>query len=328
MKNRNRNSSFVNRHSCVRPALPRDRRDILRICARTWHGWDYVPQYLNRWLKEKGFYVMTTDECRMTIASRNSSFANRHLQKVVGLGKFTELSPGELWLEGLRIDPEARNQGLGWRLSQHVIRAALAERPHSLRLATGRRNTHSRRIIRKMGLRLSVSFWNREGRIPRRTGKPQVFRPDPTAAWNYLRRSEEFRASKGLLGHTWQFRTATPELLGELCRQGRVFGYGRNEDLQGLLILQPGRYANGRLDISFIGGVRPALPEFHRQIRVFARRHKCRLIGGMAAGRRMLRHFGGLRMRGWRQAGTRRTTLIYEYPLTVYRRPPAANRLR
>jgi GNAT superfamily N-acetyltransferase len=225
----------------VRRASPNDRRDILRICAKTWHGWDYVPQYLNRWLREKGFYVIA--ECGMS----NSEFRNLHStvrigEKVVGLGKFTELGPGELWLEGLRIDPETRSQGLGWRFSRYVIRAALGEKPNSIRLATGRRNTHSRRIIRKMGLRLKVSLWNREGRIPKRPGRPAVFRPGPEAAWNYLRHSEEFLASKGLLGHTWQFRTATPELIVELCRQGRVFGYGREESLQGLLILQPGLY--------------------------------------------------------------------------------------
>lgn len=291
--------------------MPTDRKDILRICAKTWHGWDYVPQHLNRWLSEKGFYVIVERPAKLS-----KPRPRRDEEKVVGHGKFTELSPGELWLEGLRIDPEARSHGLGWQLSRHVIRAALAERPHSIRLATGRRNTHSRRIIRKMGLRLRISLWNRDGRIPKRPGKPDVFRPRPEAAWNYLRSSEEFRTSKGLLNHTWQFRAATPELIAELCRQGRVFGFGNNAQLQGLLILQPGRYQDGRLDISFIDGARRALPEFARQIRVSARRHKCRSISGMAAGRRMLRHFGGLRMRGRGRAGNRRTTLVYEYPLS------------
>jgi GNAT superfamily N-acetyltransferase len=271
-----------------------------------------VPQYLNRWLSDKGFYVVVERPPKLR---RAGSGRRPAASRVVGLGKVTELSPGELWLEGLRIDPEVRSQGLGWRLSRHVIRAALAEKPHSVRLATGRRNTHSRRIIRRMGLRLKVSLWNREGRIPKRPGRPNVFRPGPEAAWNYLRHSEEFRMSKGLLGHTWQFRTAGPELTAELCRRGRVFGFGRNENIQGLLILQPGRYENGRLDVSFIDGARRALPEFARQIRVFARQHKCRFIGGMAAGKRMLRHLGGLRMHGLRRAGDRRTTLIYEYPL-------------
>jgi GNAT superfamily N-acetyltransferase len=300
--------------------LPRDRKDILRICAKTWHGWDYVPQYLSRWLKEKGFYVMVERPAKGAKLRRRGDE-----EKIVGLGKFTELAPRELWLEGLRIDPDVRSHGLGWQLSKAVIRHARAERPVSIRLATGRRNTHSRRIIRKMGLRLKVSLWNREGRIPKRPGKPAVFRPSPKAAWDYLLRSEEFRMSKGLLGHTWQFRTATPELIAELCRQGRVFGFGSNKQLRGLLILQPGRYENGHLDISFIDGTRKALPEFQREIRVFARRHKSRFLGGMAAGRRMLRHFGGLRMRSSRRAGNRRTTLIYEYPLQQTETPKQRN---
>jgi GNAT superfamily N-acetyltransferase len=309
--------------------LPKDRRDILRICARTWHGWDYVPQYLNRWLREKGFYVIVERPAKVR-EDRHEGLSQRRGdgEKVVGLGKFTELSPGELWLEGLRIDPETRSHGLGWQLSSAVIRYARAERPVSIRLATGRRNTHSRRIIRKMGLQLKVSLWNREGQIPKRPGRPAVFHPSPEVAWNYLRHSEEFRMSKGLLGHTWQFRTATPELIVELCRQGRVFGHGREDNLQGLLILQPGRYENGRLDISFLDGARKALPEFQREIRVFARQHKCRFIGGMAAGRRMLRHLGGLRMRSWRRAGKKRTTLIYEYPLSARRSPLSAHRGR
>ena len=301
----------------VRPALPGDRKDILHICARTWHGWDYVPQYLNRWLRERGFYVMVERP------AKGAKSGGRTEEKVVGLGKFTELSPGELWLEGLRIDPETRSRGLGWQLSKAIIRLARVERPVSIRLATGRRNTHSRRIIRKMGLRLRVSMWNRDGRIPKRLGKPKVFQPDPEKAWNYLRSSEEFRMSKGLLNHTWQFRTATPELISELCRQGRVFGYGSNEDLQGLLILQPGRYENGQLDISFIDGTRKALPEFSREIRAFARQHKSRFLGGMAAGRRMLRHLGGLRMHGQRRAGNKRTTLVYEYPVSARMSDPS-----
>jgi GNAT superfamily N-acetyltransferase len=298
----------------VRRALARDRKDILRICASTWHGWDYVPQYLNRWLKGKGFYV---------IVQRQPGSTSRTAEKVVGLGKYTELSPGELWLEGLRIDPTVRRQGLGWRLSRAIIRKARADKPDSIRLATGRRNTHSRRIIRRMGLRLKVTLWNREGRVPKRPGKPGTFVPDAEVAWDYLRRTEEFRASKGLFAHTWQFRTITPELVAELRRKGRVFGYGSNANLQGLLILQPGRYESGRLDISFIDGVRKALPEFQREIRVFARRDKSRFVGGMAAGRKMLRHLGGLRLRGWRGAANQRTVMVYEYPVakTQIRRP-------
>jgi GNAT superfamily N-acetyltransferase len=300
----------------VRRALPRDRKDILRICSQTWPGWgDYVPQFLNRWLREKGFYVLVEKKAGAR-------------ETVVALGKFTELAPGELWLEGLRVDPASRSHGLGWKLSQATMEHALAEHPKSIRLATGRRNRHSRRIIGKMGLRLKFRFWSRDGRIPRpvkgrkRAAGAQVFIPSAPMAWDYIRRTEEYRAARGLLQNTWQFRTVTPGLLAALARQKRLFAWGKPEDLRGLLIIQPGRYDNGRLDISFIEGRRGALGAFRDVVRraalgrLWPGGRKFRSISGMAASRVMLRHLGGLDMRPHRRPGHVRWVLVYEYPLT------------
>jgi len=289
----------------IRRAKAQDRKEVLRVCKTTWGGWDYVPRYFAQWVREKGFYVAVEGK------------------RVVGLAKYTELGPSEFWLEGLRVDPELRHQGLGWRISRFIRREVLRERPISLRLATGRRNRHSRRIIRRMGLRLKLALWGYGGRIPKiqnpkskiQNRPPDVFVPDPQAAFNYIRTTEEYRAARHLLQHTWQFRTITPGLLAELARQQRIFGYGRNDNLRGLLIVQPGRYENGRLDLSFIEGDRKALGEFRRQIRVVARREKAQSIAGMARGESMLRHLRGLRMRRWRRPGRLPPVLVYEYPL-------------
>jgi GNAT superfamily N-acetyltransferase len=319
---------------------------------------------MNRWMKEKGFYVVvesrinhqdtkaprrqdarkkpqmhadkrgfTSVHQRRGCATLRSSAVPESRAAVIGLAKYTELSPGEFWLEGLRVDPQRRSKGLGWKVSRFILKEVLKERPRSLRLATGRRNRHSRRIIRKMGLRLKLALWGYDSRIPRtkdsspprhqgtkRTrarnspGSPETFIPDPQAAFNYLRKTEEFKAGKGLLQHTWQFRTITRELLEDLVREKRVFGYGSNENLQGLLILQPGRYENGRLDISFIEGTRKAIGEFPKQIRRTAREWKCRSMAGMARGDSMLRHLRGLRMKRWRRPGKLPPVLVYEYP--------------
>jgi GNAT superfamily N-acetyltransferase len=78
----------------VRPALPEDRERILAISAKIWEGQDYIPHVLDRWLCEGGLFVAELSG------------------KVVGFAKNTELSPGEIWLEGLRVDPE--HQGRAW----------------------------------------------------------------------------------------------------------------------------------------------------------------------------------------------------------------------
>ena len=279
----------------LRKARLSDRREVLRVCKATWGGWDYVPLYFTKWVRDKGFYVAVDG------------------RRVVGLAKYTELGPGEMWLEGLRVDPERRSHGLGWRISKFILREVLKENPASLRLATGRRNTHSRRLIRRMGFRLKLSLWGRDGKIPRAPGRPDVFIPDPQAAFDYIRRTEEYKASKHLLQHTWQFRTITPQLLAELAKKKRVFACGSNQEIRGLLVVQPGRYESGRLDVGFIEGDRQALGEFRKQIYRFARQEKAKSIAGMARGKSMLRKLGSLKMRPWRRPGKRPWVMVYEY---------------
>jgi hypothetical protein len=240
-------------------------------------------------------------------------------RRIVGLAKYTEIDPGDYWLEGLRVDPGHRNQGLGWQMSEFILRRVLAERPKTLRLATGRRNRHSRRLVRRMGLRVKVSLWGREGPVPRDQTRPRVFVPTARAAFDFIRRTDEYREARHLLQHTWHFRTITCGLLADLIRKGRVFAAGAPEDVRGILILQPGRYGRGRLEVSFIEGDRKSLPEFRRKIAELARRHKAKSVAGIARSRSMLRHFGGLRMRRWRRPGRLPHVMVYEYPLPASR---------
>jgi len=130
--------------------------------------------------------------------------------------------------------------------------------------------------------------------------------------------------SKHLLQHTWQFRTVTPELMAELAKLRRIFAYGSNDNIRGLLIIQPGRYESGRLEISFIEGDRKALVEFREQVKIVlgskflvpgTRNQEPGTISGMARSRSMLRHLGGLGMRPRRQPSKLPWVLVYEYPL-------------
>jgi hypothetical protein len=189
-----------------------------------------------------------------------------------------------------------------------------------------------------MGFKLKVSFWGRDGKVPhplphreRGDGRgPCVFVPDAHAAFDYIRKTEEYKASKHMLQHTWQFRTITPELMTDLVKLRRIFAYGHNDNIRGLLIIQPGRYESGRLEISFVEGDRKALAEFREQVRQFAhspgltvsasprlRVPASPTLSGMARSRSMLRHLGGLGMRPWRRPSKLPWVLVYEYPLKL-----------
>jgi GNAT superfamily N-acetyltransferase len=124
----------------LRKASIKDREGILKIASATWEGWDYIPLLLDSWLAEGGLYV--------------AELAN----EIVGITKTTELSPGELWLEALRVAEEHRKKGLGRKIAEQQLELAIAAGPKSIRLSTADINTASLAIIRHLGFKEYVVF--------------------------------------------------------------------------------------------------------------------------------------------------------------------------
>jgi len=268
---------------------------LLRISARIWEGHDYVPLFFDRWVEEGGF------------------LAGVLRGRLVGYGKATELAPGEMWLEGLRINPKCRQRGIGKELSRQVLDRTLGRRPVSLRLATADVNHESIHIIKEvMGLKsyTEYSFF---------TGTPQKPRPGPplvtpkvTEALDFVKQSAELAASKGLLPWTWLFRGLNRRYVSELIRCGYVFGYGTARKLTGLLVLRPHRYRGNDLDISFVAGNRQALTAFRSFLSRVA--HDCgtQSISGMAASVEMA---AVLKSLGLKPHPHISKVLVYEYPI-------------
>lgn len=92
----------------IRPASPADLQALDAISAATWDGDDYLSDAAPRWIEEGGFFV------------------GEHEGRVVGCAKLSRMPGGVVWLEGLRIHPDAQGRGWGKALSTHVTR--LAER--------------------------------------------------------------------------------------------------------------------------------------------------------------------------------------------------------
>jgi GNAT superfamily N-acetyltransferase len=279
----------------VRPVTMADQTDILRISSRIWDGHDYVPMFFERWVGEGGFWAGVV---------RN---------RVVGYGKATGLSPGEWWLEGLRVDPDCRSRGVGKELSRQVLHRTLEERPVSLRLATADVNHESVHIIEKvMGFKpyAQYRFFLDSPKKPQ--PGPGLVAPPLTEALNYIQQSAELAASRGLLQSTWLFRDVNRRYVAELKRGGYLFGYRTAGGLAGLMVLKPHRYRGNDIDISFIAGTAKALVAFRSFL--FRVAHECgaRSISGMAASEEMAAALESLGMKPHPRIGA---VLVYEYPI-------------
>ncbi|MCU0607891.1 MAG: GNAT family N-acetyltransferase, partial [Candidatus Edwardsbacteria bacterium] len=82
----------------MRRARAADKATVLDFCRHTFGRWgDYLPEVWDQWVRE-----------------RRGLFALAEVRGVpVAVGKITVQRPGELWLEGLRVDPHWRGCGIG-----------------------------------------------------------------------------------------------------------------------------------------------------------------------------------------------------------------------
>lgn len=278
----------------VRPALRADREAVLAISRQIWEGHDYVQHFFDRWIRAGGLVVGETRG------------------RVIGFGKITDLAPGELWLEGLRVDPRVGGRGLGRELSRRILYAALDRRPCSLRLATADVNHASLAIIRNTAFRHILTYKYLTGAPPAAHAGPEPVHPSPAAAFEFLRSSEEQRLGHGLVPYVWLFREANPLHIAELNRKHWVFGFRRGGRLSGLLVMRPHRYDPTNLDISFAGGSRPALAAFRAFIGRVAARRGSRTVTGMAVGTEMAGALAGF---GLKPVTGFKDVLVFEYPL-------------
>ncbi len=208
----------------LRPARPEDRDAILAIAAQIWGGEDYIPHVLGGWLSEGGFVVAELDG------------------HVAGFAKMTLLSPGEVWLEGLRVDPSHRGKGVAKAIARHQLESALALRPRSIRFATAEVNVESLHIAGRQGFREVARFSYVEGPVrdePALSSVAPVLEVEP--AWAFIRSSAAYSDGHGLLAQGWRFPDLTRERVARFIAEGAVYSYG--DPLRGILIEVPDPYA-------------------------------------------------------------------------------------
>ncbi len=278
----------------LRSARPEDRERILAISAQVWEGEDYIPLVLDDWLAEGGLAVA-------------------ELERVVaGLGKLTVLAPGEVWLEGLRVDPAHRGKGVAKAIAHHQLRAALALKPRSIRFATAEVNVESLHIAGKQGFREIARFTYVEGPVRDEPAPPGVTPVrDVEPAWAFIQASPVFRAARGLLAWGWRFPALTPERLGSLVAHEAVFAY--EDPVQGLLVLQPDPYAPASFAaIGFLDGNEEAQDALLRFAHAWARAKGMESLSAMVPDERRVEAFA---RHGLAPLPYFRYVLVLEHPL-------------
>jgi ribosomal protein S18 acetylase RimI-like enzyme len=233
----------------VRPARAEDREAVLAFCEHTWEDGDYIAAVWDEWLADaEGALLVGTLDGRP-----------------VGVIHMRLLSGDEAWLEGIRVDPVVRGQGIGRRMTARALVAARERGARVARLFTDSTNLTSQALIARLGFERVAEF-------ARYTAPAQAAASDeaiPAGAtlrtpgaseldrlWAFLEGSNLVPLNGGLLVEGWTARALTSLLLERRLAAGEVWTLEGWETIQALAIIQaePNAGPGARLVVPYLDG--------------------------------------------------------------------------
>lgn len=167
----------------VRRATEADRESVLAFASGTWDGWDYIPNAWPVWLtaKDGAFLVAEVGESVGGVADGLVDAEGNPLEvgQPVAITRVAMLSPGEAWLEGIRVDPRVRGMGIAADLQVAELQWVAAQDAVVLRYATGGDNEASHRLGARDGINLIGRFrgwwWSATGSTEDDDKEPSAF---------------------------------------------------------------------------------------------------------------------------------------------------------
>ena len=191
----------------IRPARPDDRPAMERICAHTWEWGDYIPEVWDEWLADPRA-VMQIGEMA---------------GQVVALNRVVFQSPDQVWFEGMRVDPERRREGIGWKFMEHDLASARERGAKVVRLATSHSTTAVHTMVARVGMvRIGVAALLTAEAMPGGP-LPAILGPEHASqVESFLQRSSVLAHMHGMYDCGWAWQALSAERVAEMLAAGQM----------------------------------------------------------------------------------------------------------
>ncbi len=235
----------------VRPARPEDKDTVLAFCTSTWDWGDYINRVWDDWL---------VDEGELFVAVTNG--------QPTGVAHLRMINATDAWLEGLRVDPNYRQQGIAKALNMAMLEEAIRRGATNARLATESTNAGAIHMMETLHMRRVGAFasFRAAPLVTQAKSRTRVdYSPEETQVAtiddideiiDYLNVSNIFPTVGGLYYVDFVAHEITAASLEKHIAAQHIYLLRRWGRLDGLAIAEPGEDWRGkRLSIGYIDGM-------------------------------------------------------------------------
>ena len=228
----------------IRTARLADRERIVAISSQIWEGDDYVPRVIDEWLRMR--------DSEVAVADLNGS--------VIAFARTVNLTPGYVWLEGIRTDMAAQGHGAGRALTEYLIEKATREGAQRIGLSTYVDNLASIHIIERYHFVRQASFILAEAKLdgPARSAaelSSQVSAVPFDEARAWILGSASVKMSCGFLSQGWKFwPVARPGVLMWPPFDAAIGTHATDGSLRSLLVVCRPDHGPAEASIDFADG--------------------------------------------------------------------------
>lgn len=190
------NSPFAPALVC-RPALPMDTAQVMELVSHIWEGHDYIPYVWEAWLADP--------QGLLAVAEYGG--------RIVGLDKLSYISPGQWWLEGLRVHPEFEGRGIASHLNDYLLAYWTQHGSGFVRFTTSSERVKVHRLTTHRGfVKIGDYAFYRASALaePVDVFKP-VLREDIPDALQAIQQSPSLSLLNGLMDYGWRWAEPSRE---------------------------------------------------------------------------------------------------------------------
>lgn len=247
-----------------RPVRPDDKDRVTAFTFNTWgdNEDDYIKDVFDEWMADpRGEFTAAVIDDR-----------------VVGIAKLTDMGDDEWWLEGLRIDPAQRRQGIASTIMRYQLDLAQRLGGKIVRYMTGGSNAGSQTIGARAGFEHITTYMAHFADASTEFALPALLTVDDTSALTQWIDSPLMRYLHGVYRNAWIAKTLTPAEIRAAVEANLVYGLkDDNGQVIAWALLRPEEYDGDsedgeqhRLRVDHFDGEMSAVTELARRVRALA----------------------------------------------------------